>query len=447
MKEQQKIPVTKVQRASKFVGTGAKLGGNYLKYYAKKLIDPELDRTELDESNASDVYEALSQLKGSALKVAQMMSMDENILPKAYTDKFRMAQYNAPPLSYPLVVKTFKRYFDKSPDEVYDTFSKSAVNAASIGQVHQATLNGKKLAVKVQYPGVASSVSSDLKLARPIAMRLMNIKAKDLDKYLIEVESKLLEETDYILELRRSVELTQKCQHIANLTFPTYYSEYSSERVITMDWIEGKHLNEWLLTKPSHKMRNSVGQALWNFYDFQIHTLRSVHADPHPGNFIITPEGNLGVIDFGCVKEIPNEFYESYFTLMEPGISDDTGRFIKLLGQLEFFLPTDSPEEKKYFINIFTRMVSLLGKPFASASFDFSDKVYFSQIYALGDEISNDKQFRKSNAARGSHHGIYINRTYFGLFNLLHQIGAEVNTGSPFKSSELAPEPEQAILV
>jgi predicted unusual protein kinase regulating ubiquinone biosynthesis (AarF/ABC1/UbiB family) len=431
MKEQHKIPVTKVQRAAKFVGTGAKMGGNYIKYYAKKLVDPSKDRTELDEDNASDVYEALSQLKGSALKVAQMMSMDQNILPQAYSDKFQMAQYNAPPLSYPLVVKTFRKYFDKSPDQLFETFSKNAINAASIGQVHKATLKGKTLAVKVQYPGVANSVSSDLKLARPIAMRLMNIKAKDLDKYLQEVESKLLEETDYSLELRRSQELTAKCGTIENLVFPSYYPELSSERVITMDWIEGLHLNEWLRTNPSQELRNAVGQALWNFYDFQIHSLQSVHADPHPGNFIITSEGKLGIIDFGCVKEIPLDFYETYFKLMEPGITDEAGRFVKLLGELEFFLPTDSPEEKRYFIQVFTRMVALLGRPFASETFDFSDKAYFQQIYALGDEISTDKQFRKSNAARGSHHGIYINRTYFGLYNLLHQMGATVETGMP----------------
>jgi predicted unusual protein kinase regulating ubiquinone biosynthesis (AarF/ABC1/UbiB family) len=430
MKEQHKIPVTKVQRAAKFVGTGAKIGGNYLKYYAKKIMDPDKDRTELDEDNSTDVYAALSELKGSALKMAQMLSMDQGILPKAYSDKFQMAQYNAPPLSYPLVVKTFRKYFEKNPEEVFDTFSKNAINAASIGQVHQATLNGKKLAVKVQYPGVANSVSSDLKLAKPIAMRLINIKSKDLDKYMTEVESKLLEETDYTLELQRSIELTKACGHLNDLVFPTYYPAYCSERIITMDWIEGKHLNEWLLTNPSQEVRNEVGQALWNFYDFQIHQLQSVHADPHPGNFIITPEGKLGIIDFGCVKEIPLDFYESYFKLMEPGITEQTKRFVDLLGQLEFFLPTDSPEEKKYFINVFTKMVALLGKPFATPNFDFSDKVYFAQIYGLGDEISTDKQFRKSNAARGSHHGIYINRTYFGLFSLLHQIGAKVQTGS-----------------
>lgn len=428
MKEQHKIPVSKVQRAAKFVETGAKMGGNYIKYYAKKFVDGDTGREALDEANATDVYAALSQLKGSALKAAQMMSMDENVLPKAYSQKFQMAQYNAPPLSYPLVVKTFRKYFDKSPDELFDSFSQKAVNAASIGQVHQAMLNGKKLAVKVQYPGVANSVSSDLKLAKPIAMRLMNIRGKDLDKYMREVEDRLIEETDYTLELRRSVEAVEACKHLENLVFPGYYPKYSSERIITMDWLEGKHLNEWIKTNPSQAERNKIGQALWNFYEYQIHWLKSVHADPHPGNFIITNDGKLGVIDFGCIKVVPQDFYETYFRLMEPGISKDSKRFIPLLNELEFFHPDDSPKERAYFTDVFTRMVELLGAPFAHERFDFSDKEYFAKIYALGDEISADKQFRKSNAARGSEHGIYINRTYFGLFNILHQLGAEVET-------------------
>src|SRR5690606_4503631 len=149
MKEQSKIPTSKVERATSFLRTGAKLGGNYIKHYSKKAFNPDLSRDQLDSDNASDIYESLSELKGSALKVAQMMSMDKNIMPKAYTDKFSLAQYSAPPLSYPLVVKTFQKYFGKGPSEIYDTFSKNAVNAASIGQVHLATLGSRKLAVKI----------------------------------------------------------------------------------------------------------------------------------------------------------------------------------------------------------------------------------------------------------------------------------------------------------
>src|SRR5690554_4625733 len=436
-KEQDSIPTSKMQRAGKFVGIGAKMGRNYLKYYAKRLVDPDLSRDELNESNAEDVYNSLSKLKGSALKVAQMISMDENLLPKAYAQKFQMAQYNAPPLSYPLVVNTFRKQFGKTPEQIFDAFSKNAVNAASIGQVHKAQIGDKSLAVKVQYPGVADSVSSDLRLARPIALSLMNIKAKDLEKYLEEVEERLLEETDYELELKRSIDLTEKCSHLKNIKFPTYYPEYSNSRIITMDWIAGRHLLEWIKTNPKQGARNKIGQALWDFYDLQIHHLHAVHADPHPGNFIITEDNRLGIIDFGCVKEIPIDFYREYFRLMEPRITTRGAYFYKLLTELEFILPTDSDKEKVYFTNIFSRLLELLGKPFGSKTFDFSEKKYFEKVYALADEIANDKQFRKSNAARGSRHGIYVNRTYFGLYNILHQIGAEVKTELDFTKLKL----------
>src|SRR5690606_15624635 len=109
---------------------------------------------ELNEDNAADIYTSLSELKGSALKVAQMLSMDKNILPKAYVDKFSLSQYNAPPLSGPLIMQTFKKNFGSTPDKIFDEFDLKSTNAASIGQVHKAKLNGEKLAVKIQYPGV-----------------------------------------------------------------------------------------------------------------------------------------------------------------------------------------------------------------------------------------------------------------------------------------------------
>ena len=111
VKEQESIPVTKVQRATKFITTGARIGGNYLKHYGKKLVNPELTKDQLHQDNASDIYKSLSQLKGSALKIAQMLSMDKNLLPTAYQNQFALAQYSAPPLSYPLVVRTFEKYF------------------------------------------------------------------------------------------------------------------------------------------------------------------------------------------------------------------------------------------------------------------------------------------------------------------------------------------------
>jgi predicted unusual protein kinase regulating ubiquinone biosynthesis (AarF/ABC1/UbiB family) len=431
LKEQQAIPVSKVQRAAKFITTGAKVGGNYVKHYAKKMVNPSMDKEELHNNNASDIYNSLSELKGSALKVAQMMSMDKNLLPRAYQDKFTMAQYSAPPLSYPLVVKTFQKHFSKTPDQIFETFTRSAINAASIGQVHQATKDGKKLAVKIQYPGVADSVSSDLKLVRPFALRLLNMNEKELDHYMAEVEEKLLEETDYVLEIQRSREISSECGHIPNLKFPIYYDEYSSDRIITMDWLQGDHLKEWLDTKPSQKSKNQIGQALWDFYHHQVHNLKKVHADPHPGNFIVQENDQLGIIDFGCVKVIPDDFYQGYFALIKEDLLMKDEELNQIFFELEFISDKDTDVEQAYFKGVFKEMIGLLGRPFHVDRFDFSDDGFFEQIFKLGDRISNEKMFRKSKQARGSRHGLYINRTYFGLYNLLNQLQAEVDTTKP----------------
>lgn len=431
LKEQKSIPVGKVQRATKFISTGAKIGGNYLKHYSKKLINPELSRDQLHQDNATDIYDSLSQLKGSALKVAQMLSMDKNLLPSAYQQQFAMAQYSAPPLSYPLVVRTFERSLNKKPQEIFDTFSTAASNAASIGQVHKATLSGKELAVKIQYPGVADSVKSDLAMVKPIALRMFKLNQAEYDEFIGEVESRLLEESDYKLELKRSIELSKQCSHIRNLVFPDYYPGLSGDRILTMDWIEGKPLGEiFKADSLSQSERNRLGQALWDFYHFQIHALRSLHADPHPGNFIITPERKLGVIDFGCVKVIPADFYKVYFQLLDKDILTDKARLDKVFHDLRFIYPDDLAQDKIFFKEVFTKLVELLGRPFRTPKFNFAEKSYFSSLYQFGEEIGSMKAFRESKKARGVKDALYINRTYYGLYSLLHELRAEVDTTS-----------------
>jgi predicted unusual protein kinase regulating ubiquinone biosynthesis (AarF/ABC1/UbiB family) len=431
VKEQQSIPVSKVQRATKFITTGAKIGGNYLKHYSKKLVNPTTTKDQLHEDNATDIYQSLSELKGSALKVAQMLSMDKNLLPTAYQQQFAMAQYSAPPLSFPLVVRTFETAFKKKPSELFDTFSTSARNAASMGQVHQATLKGKKLAVKIQYPGVGDSIKSDLAMVKPIALRMFKLNPAEYDEYIEEVQTRMLEEADYTLELKRSVDLSNKCKSIPNLVFPQYYPAFSSAKVLTMDWIEGKPLGEFLKTETLTKEEsNRLGQALWDFYHFQIHQLKELHADPHPGNFIITNTKQLGIIDFGCVKVIPPDFYPLYFQLLEKGILQNKAKMLKAFYELRFIYEDDSEKEKSFFIEIFTELIELLGRPFRTPEFDFADNAYFEAIFKFGQLLTNMKELRDSKKARGAKHAIYINRTYFGLYNLLNEIKAKVNTSS-----------------
>ena len=426
MKTLDKIPTGKIERASKLVKTGVKIGGNYAKYYSKKLVNPSLNRDELNEDNAEDIYNGLKTLKGSALKVAQMLSMEKSILPSAYVEKFSLSQFSVPPLSAPLVRKTFKKYLGKYPEDIFDTFEKDSINAASIGQVHKATKDGKSLAVKIQYPGVADSISSDLAIVKPIAIKMFNLKGKDSDKYFKEVEDKLIEETDYILEVKQSKEITTSCAVIPNLEFPKYYEELSSERIITMDWMNGKHLSEFTNANFTQAVGDTLGQALWNFYMYQIHGLRKVHADPHPGNFLVSNTNTLIAIDFGCIKEVPDDFYVPYFELAKKESIENDTIFTQKLYELEILTPTDSPEELKFFKSLFKEMLTLFTSPFNAEEFDFNDEVFWSRITELSEHYANDTQIRKMNGNRGSKHFLYMNRTFFGLFNLLHDLKAKV---------------------
>jgi len=427
MKTIDKIPTGKIGRTGKLVQTGVKIGGNYLKYYGKKAFNSELTRDELDEDNASDIYDSLKSLKGSALKVAQMLSMEKNLLPGAYVEKFSLAQFSVPPLSAPLVRKTFKKYHGEYPEDLYDTFAAQSVNAASIGQVHKATKNGRKLAVKIQYPGVADSISSDLAMVKPIALKMFNMQAKDSEKYFKEVEGKLLEETDYILEVKQSKEISEACSHIPNLRFPKYYEELSSERIITMDWMDGVHLSEFAKRNEDQELANKVGQALWDFYMFQIHSLKQVHADPHPGNFMVDKDNNLIAIDFGCIKQIPDDFYEPYFSLTNRENLNNQEFFYDRLIELEILNQKDSNKEKKFFSEMFHEMFTMFSTPYQSEKFDFTDENFWRHLTELSEKYSKDPELRRMNGNRGSRHFLYMSRTFFGLYNLLHDLKAKVD--------------------
>ncbi|MDX1542680.1 MAG: AarF/ABC1/UbiB kinase family protein [Christiangramia sp.] len=427
MKTIDKIPTGKIGRTSKLVQTGVKIGGNYLKYYGKKALNPELTREELDEDNASDIYDGLTSLKGSALKVAQMLSMEKNLLPGAYVEKFSLAQFSVPPLSAPLVRRTFKKYNGDYPENLYDTFATQSVNAASIGQVHKATKDGKKLAMKIQYPGVADSISSDLALVKPIALKMFNLQAKDSEKYFQEVEGKLLEETDYVLEVKQSREISEACKNIPNLRFPEYYEELSSERIITMDWMDGVHLSDFAKQNEDQQVADKIGQALWNFYMFQIHGLKQVHADPHPGNFMVSESDELIAIDFGCIKQIPLDFYEPYFSLTNRENLNNQEFFHEKLFELEILDENDSQKEREFFTGMFYEMFEMFSTPFQSERFDFTDQKFWNNLTRLSEKYSKDPELRKMNGNRGSRHFLYMSRTFFGLYNLLHDIKANVD--------------------
>ena len=153
---------------------------------------------------------------------------------------------------------------------------------------------------------------------------------------------------------------------------------------------------------------------------------KSVHADPHPGNFLITEQGELVAIDFGCIKEIPLEFYTPYFELANKEAINDLDFFTEKITELEILRPDDPPKAKEYIVALFHEMLSIFTQPFHEDNFDFSDEQFWGKIARISDRLANDEYLRKLNGNRGSKHFLYINRTFFGVYNLMHDLKAKI---------------------
>jgi predicted unusual protein kinase regulating ubiquinone biosynthesis (AarF/ABC1/UbiB family) len=434
--DQEKMRAGAVGRMAALGAAGARVGINYLKHYGRGMVaggDPEGRRKlreELDERNAETVYDTFSKLKGGPLKLAQMLSIDKNLLPEAYARRFAQAQSSVPPLSYPLVVRTFQREFGRAPDVLFEHFEKKAAHGASIGQVHRARHKGREYAVKVQYPGVAQSLKSDLRLVKPIALRILGLREVDVDSYFREVEARLLEETDYRHEFARSVELSKASAHLKGVRFPEYHSKFSTGRVLTSDWVDGTSLDRFADGQASQGVRDRIGQALWDFYSFQVHELLLFHADPHPGNFLVK-DGELWVLDFGCTKEIPREFYRKQFRFLDPRLERDPELLAGALRDLEVILPGDDEGQIATITNLCRTWLELLARPFREGSFDFSDPCFLKAIYDLGEENRRADHLRTLRGQRGSPDTIYVNRAFFGLYSLLGRLRARVRVELP----------------
>ena len=156
-----------------------------------------------------------------------------------------------------------------------------------------------------------------------------------------------------------------------------------------------------------------------------MHDLRKVHADPHPGNFLVSKQCELIALDFGCMKVVPDEFYTPYFELAKKENINNSDFFKEKMFELEILRQDDSPEEIEFFTGMFHEMLSLFTQPFQSESFDFSNAEFFGKIAELGEKYSKNTELRKMNGNRGSKHFIYINRTFFGLYNLMFDLKAK----------------------
>ena len=436
-----KAPATSKLKRSAISGLAlAHAGITHIGHRARQLTRDDGDKLAAQDQHEAELgrilFRALNQLKGTALKVSQLLSMEADFLPAGIRRELAKGCYQVTPLNRALVHKVFTREFGLAPEDLFAQFEAHSFAAASLGQVHRATLaDGTAVAVKVQYPGIASSIGSDIRMLHGILQTLalgsdLMPRKELIDRMMHEVEHKLAEELDYEHEAEQLRWFATNVS-LPGIVIPQVLAEQSSRRILTMQRLDGLHLEQWLATKPTQAQRDHFGQLLYDWFWHSVRQLGRLHADPHPGNFLFMPDGQLGVLDFGCTKTISTEFCQAMaraWTALLDHPSEDNYPQVRAayldLGVITAELSL--AEFTAALIPAITPLINWQLEAFRNPRFDFSHK----SAYPLP-ERNNSKTMM--NIAAGFHEDLpYFDRAFLGLMHMLKKLGANVMTGNPW---------------
>jgi predicted unusual protein kinase regulating ubiquinone biosynthesis (AarF/ABC1/UbiB family) len=275
------------------------------------------------------------------------------------------------------VTEVVRAELGRGPDELFAQFDPEPLAAASLGQVHAARLeDGREVVVKVQYPGVEKALENDLANAA-ILVRGIALTGKTLDgrDYYDELRASLLRELDYQEEAAQADAYREAARRYPELVVPEVVRDRSSRRVLTMARLHGTLLVDFMESKASAEERFRVGRllvfAIWGpFY-----AARMMHADPHPGNFLVLPDGRLGVLDFGATKVLSERFASVYRAFLEENSAGrahpDVGPMLKKAG---FRFLGDDEEDAFEFCQ---KLADIVQRPALSEIYDFSSEALF----------------------------------------------------------------------
>jgi predicted unusual protein kinase regulating ubiquinone biosynthesis (AarF/ABC1/UbiB family) len=261
---------------------------------------------------ARELVEQLGQMRGAAMKVGQVLStIDFTALPEDERENFKqtLAQLrdDVPPLPFKRLEKLLREELGEKPSDIFAEFDEEAFAAASIGQVHRAvTLEGKPVAVKVQYPGVAEAVETDLRnlsLLLPLVRRLAP--GLDVKALYAELRERIAEELDYELEAQHQRAVSRAHRGHPFAYVPEVFTELSSRRVLVTELIRGARFEE--VKQRDEATRDRVGEIVFRFYFGLVHYMRRVSGDPHPGNYLLMDDGRIGFLDFGLMRVLDED--------------------------------------------------------------------------------------------------------------------------------------------
>ena len=337
-----------LRRFVKLGGLAGRVGASMLTAQVADLargdVATPVQRTERMVRNAARVVETLGEMKGAAMKVGQMLSLHEGLLPPEVSEVLRALQKEAPRVPFEVMEYEIRGALPDY-DRLFESLEPDAYAAASIGQVHRATLrDGRRVAVKIQYPLIDEVVKADLKNLKTILQALFSLMTDiDFDPVWREVRARLLEELDYTQEADNMRRMAELHADVPEIVIPGVVDEASARRVLTMEFVAGNPPAEACSERYGQELKNRWGSVLFEFQMRGLMEHRFLHADPNLANFSFRDDGRVVVYDFGCVKRIPEELAAGYAALMNAAIDDRRREIPRILFDLGVYLEERKP--------------------------------------------------------------------------------------------------------
>ncbi len=436
--DKRSVPRGRLNRLGRLVGMTARVSGSIVQSRMQKALgQDEGVKTEA----AQRILSTLGEMKGAALKLGQTLSLGANHLPPEVRGMVSQLFSQAPALDYEQIAEVVEQELGAAPDTVFAQFEREPFAAASLGQVHRARLkSGEEVAVKVQYPGVADAMVEDMKNAAVVVKTLgLGTNLFDGKAYFNEVRDELEQELDYARELTLLEEYRGYLAKWRDLTIPQSFPEVSSKRVLTLERFEGPTVHEFVNSDEALDPEDAfrIGEQLTRavYGPFFLH--RVIHADTHPGNFIVRPDGRLGILDFGAVKRFSVPFWQCFCRAVEIGLSDEPEKLLGIMrsGGFSVNLPDEKAKELLHEIAV------IVGRPLRGP-YDFGKDEIVEDIKTMSTRRAAD--FLR---VRPPPEGILFFRAVAGLTHNLRTLGSSGDWRPFFREMiETAPhnEPESA---
>jgi len=379
--------------------------------------------------NAVRIVESSKELKGAFMKLVQMLSMRDDMLPAEALSVLSVVQSQVPPMAYAEIRAQVKRELGRTPEQLFRAFDEEAFAAASLGQVHRAVLkDGTEVVVKVQYPGVDETVEQDLsnikallQVFQMIGRDVMQQKIDNREVYQ-ELEERLHEELDYVNEAKNIALFQKMFADDPEVMIPEVYPEYCSRRVLTMSRIDGYPLADILKPGIDQSTKDWVALKYFRVTWRQIFEFGTLHTDPHPGNYLVSFHPRLALLDFGSIRVFPEQIRRGYHGLAEAMLADDAPAMAANLVRLGFLDRGDDPEPMIRIMRLIFEPV-LVDRKYDPRKYDVLERGM--QIATIGIE---NRLFK----APG--HRVFLARALIGLDAYLKQLGTVANWHRVFRA-------------